>query len=183
VTVRLLEQATTLIPEHAPPTARAWLAGQLAEQRAASGDRYGHHEAAERMETAFAEDRDPEAPRAAAAYAETAVLTFWGPGGVGPDQARGVGYAQAGYARAVEVLGRAVARTTEPLGAVTLLLDLGQAHLRLGEVDAAVDSFVQAVPLAAANGHRSRIDWIAGVREGMPASAAVADLDEVLSAV
>lgn len=182
---RLLEQADLLVPASAPPTARAWLAGQLAEQQAALGQEDAAQRALEDMDEAFAEPRDDGVPVASAPYTERAVLTFWGECGPGPDQARGIGASCTGDPGAVEALQGAADRATEPLGSATLLVDLGQAQLRRGEVEAAASAFARATSLAGRHGYTSRLEWLRGLRRQIRDDRlpAVRELDEALAAV
>jgi tetratricopeptide (TPR) repeat protein len=182
---RLLEQADLLIPRSAPAAARAWLAGQLAEQEAALGNGDAARRALAVMREAFAGPRDGHPNGTARPYTETAVLTFWGEGGVGPDQVRGVTAAFLGEPEAIPILRRAADRAPEPLGAVTLRIDLGQAQLRQGEVEEACETLGRVVPPILEHGWTSRLEWLRGVRRQIQDTRlpAVRAFDELLAAV
>ena len=183
--LRALAQANALLPDHAPATARAWLAGKYAEQQAAIGLDDDYRRTIARMDAVMAEDRPVDVEVVSASYSEGAALTFWGLGGVGPDQVRGNGGALTGDPLAVEHLRAAVANASEPLGEATLLIDLGQAHLRFGDLDAACWAVGEALPIAAQHGFTQRVGWVRAVRAQMrdDVHPAVRELDDRLAAV
>lgn len=182
--LQALERANALVPDDAPAAARAWLAGKYAEQQAAIGLDDDYRRTIARMDAVMAEDRPDSGDVAPAAYGAHSTLTFWGSGGVGPGVVRGNSGALTGDPQAVEYLRAAVA-AAEPMGEATMLIDLGQAHLRFGDLDAACWAVGEALPIAAQHGFTERVGWVRAVRAQMrdDLHPAVRELDDRLAAV
>jgi len=131
VAVRLLEQALSIVPVEAPPGARAWLAGRLAEERAAVGDRYEFQRNVDLARRWIAEAR-PAAGRPAV-FSEIGVLTLWGPGGLGPERSAALGQLTIGDPAVVDSFTDLAGRSHGPVARSAVLLDLVKAHVAQGD--------------------------------------------------
>jgi hypothetical protein len=184
VAVRLLEQALSIVPVEAAPGARAWLAGRLAEERAAVGDRYEFQRNVELSRRWIAKAR-PAAERPAV-FSELGVLTLWGPGGLGPERSAALGQLAIGDHTAVDSFSDLAERSHGGVARSAVLLDLVKAHVARGDVGSACTTAITAYDVSSAGSLSGRIDGLLAVRTTFPSEwdrhPQVVALDERLHA-
>jgi len=178
VALRLLEQAVALAPPSTPGPALAWLHGRLAEEHAVLGD----HDGCAREIAASRRHNAAGAGAELVVFGPASVLSFWAPGGDGPEHAEAFGLGVLARPGGVQALGRLAAGTTEAAGRTTLLVDLATAHLHAGDADAAAAAAVVAADLARERALHGRLDRVRGLRARFPHGVAgLTDLDERLA--
>jgi hypothetical protein len=169
----LLDRAEDLAGPPTPPAVRAHILLRQAEEHAAAGDTAGAERYLDRADTAVSlADHDgtrygmPPVPHVA--FRGSVEILSGRPEG------------------AVAVLEDALDRTPQVPARAAILADLGTAHARLGEIDAAVSTLMIAWEAADAAGRGDRCRRILGVRrrdlERWSADPVVRRLDELTAA-